>query len=61
MTNSCKIRGNSCSSTQWLRQLAAIRRIHRTHVIYVNSIKREADLSDLSDSWRSIIFALNFR
>ena len=29
--------------------------------IYVNSIKREADLSDLSDSWRSIIFALNFR
>ena len=33
----------------------------RTHVIYVNSIKMEADLSDLSDSWRSIIFALNFR
>ena len=32
MTNSCKIRGNSCSSTQWLRQLAAIRRIHRTDV-----------------------------
>lgn len=34
MTNSCKIRGNSCSSTQWLRQLAAIRRIHRTDGIY---------------------------
>ena len=29
MTNSWKIRGNSCGSTQWLRQLAAIREIIR--------------------------------
>ena len=32
MTNSWKIRGNSCGSTQWLRQLAAIREIRRTDV-----------------------------
>jgi hypothetical protein len=32
MTNSWKIRGNSCSPTQWLRQLAAIRGIRRTDV-----------------------------
>jgi hypothetical protein len=32
------INGNSCSSTQWLRQLAAIRRIRRTHVILVCSL-----------------------
>ena len=38
MTNSCKIRGNSCSSTQLLRQLAAIRRIHRTDVNYMFSL-----------------------
>ena len=32
MTNSWKIRGNSCGSTQWLRLLAAIREIRRTDV-----------------------------
>ena len=35
MTNSWKIRGNSCGSTQWLRQLAAIREIRRTDVTLV--------------------------
>ncbi len=60
MTNSWKIRGNSCSSTQWLRQLAAIREIRRTHVNLTVKIKRETDLSDLSDSG-AVIFPRFFQ
>ena len=41
MTNSWKIRGNSCSLTQWLRQFAAIRRIRRTHVKLHSDIRHK--------------------
>ena len=39
---------NSCGSTQWLRQLAAIREIRRTHVNNKREFdeKKETDLSE---------------